>query len=145
FQVRHQGRGIHRDQYVGLVARGEDLVARKIELEAADPGQGSRRSANFRGKVGQRRDVVTCECRLRGKLHPGQLHPIARVARKADDDPIPLQLGFLCAIGSCLTLRPGTLRGSLRWYSHLSPISLSLVFGKYSGLMKGYKRSRMRN
>jgi hypothetical protein len=41
-----------------------------------------------------------------------------------------------------LTLRPGSLRGSLRWYSHLSPISLSLVVGKYSDLMKGYKRSR---
>ena len=58
----------------------------EVELEARDARQRAGRRADLGGEVGQRRDVVAEQRRLGRELRAGELHPVAGVAREADDD-----------------------------------------------------------
>ena len=119
-----QRRRIHRDQHVGLVAGGENFAAREVKLEAAYSGKRALRRSDFSRKVGQCSDIVAGQCRFGRELHPGQLHPIAGVAGKPDNDVIALQMRLVRGPGGIMRL--GSLSSRLRWNSHLSPISLWL-------------------
>ena len=83
--VRLQRRRIHRDEHVGRVAGREDVVVGEVELEPRDARQRAGRRTDLRREVGQRRDVVPEQRRLRGELRAGELHAVAGVAREADD------------------------------------------------------------
>ena len=49
---------VHRHQHLRRVTRGVEIVGGKIDLIAAQPGDGSGRSADFGGNVGKGTDVV---------------------------------------------------------------------------------------
>ena len=53
-----QRSGIHGDQDVNRVAGRVNFIRGKMELEAADAGNGSRRGTNFRGIVREGGDVI---------------------------------------------------------------------------------------
>ena len=80
-----QRRGIHGDQHVDGVARSEHVVGRKVQLVAADAGQRAGRSANLRGVVRERGDVVAVKRDRIGELAAGDLHAVAGVPGEADD------------------------------------------------------------
>ena len=81
---------VHRDQHVGSVARGEDVVVGEVHLERRDTGQRALGCADLRGEVRQRHQVVAEGRRLLGEPVSGQLHPVPGVAGEPDDDPIDL-------------------------------------------------------
>ena len=85
-----EGRRVHRDEHVRLVARRVDVARAETDLEAGDTGQRSGRRADLGREVGQRADVVAVDGRGPGELGPGQLHPIARIAGEADRDAVEL-------------------------------------------------------
>ena len=114
-EVGLERRRIHRDQHVGLVAGGEDLVAGKVDLKAANAGQGSRRSADLGREIGQGRDIVARQRRFGGELHAGELHPVARVAGKANDDVVDLLAPLVCRTAAGKAVRFRGLSGCLRW------------------------------
>ena len=58
----------------------------EVELEARDARQRAGGRADLGGEVGQRRDVVAENRRLRRELRAGELHAVAGVAAEADDD-----------------------------------------------------------
>ena len=58
----------------------------KLIWKPLTPGQRSRRGADLRGIVGERADVVADEGGGVRELVAGDLHPVAGVAREADDD-----------------------------------------------------------
>ena len=89
-EVRLERRGVHRDQHVGGVARGQDVVVGEVHLERRHAGQGALRRADLGGEVRQRHQVVAERGRLLGEPVSGQLHPVARVAGEPDDDPVDL-------------------------------------------------------
>ena len=84
-QVRAQRRGVHGDEDVRRVARRQDVVVREVDLEARHAGQRPRRRPDLGREVGQRREVVSEQRGLAREAPAGQLHPVAGVARKADD------------------------------------------------------------
>ncbi len=88
--VRLQCCRVHRDEDVGLVARGMDIVRAEADLEARHARQRAGRGANLRGEVGQRADVVAVDRRRSRELGAGQLHPVAGIAGEADRDPFEL-------------------------------------------------------
>ncbi len=88
--VRPEGRRVHRDEDVRLVARGMDLVRAEADLEARHAGQRAGRGADLGRIVGQRADVVAVDGGGPGELGPGQLHAVAGVAGEADGDAIEL-------------------------------------------------------
>ena len=57
-EVRLQRGGVHRHERVDLVTRGEDVLARTIQLKTADARQSPLRGANLSGKVGQGAHIV---------------------------------------------------------------------------------------
>ncbi len=83
-EVGDQGRRVHRHQSVDLIARREDLGARKADLKSAHAGFRAARGANLGRKVGKGRHVVAGQGRRVGQLRAGQLHAIARVTAKPD-------------------------------------------------------------
>src|SRR5262249_53127589 len=87
--VRLQGGGIHRDEYVDVVARREDFLAREVDLERAHARERSRGSADLGGKSWQPADVVARGRRPRRELHSGELHPVTGIAGETNDDGIP--------------------------------------------------------
>src|SRR5262249_15812924 len=121
-QVDLQRGRIHRHQHRGLVARSENPLTGKIQLKATDAGQGPRRGANLRWKIGQGRDVVARHRGLGGELHAGQLHAVAGVAGETD-----YKLG--AALDRFMLAGRAGLRrkrlGRLRWYSHWDVLSSS--------------------
>jgi hypothetical protein len=76
-EVGLERRRIHRDQYVGRVARRVNLRRRKVELKTRDAEQAARWSPDLGGEVGECRDVVAGFGRGLGELGSGQLHAIA--------------------------------------------------------------------
>ena len=62
------------------------VVGGEVDLEAADAGQGARRGPDLGREVGEGRQVVALQRRGVGELRSCELHPVARVAREADDD-----------------------------------------------------------
>ena len=89
-EVRLERRGVHRDQRVGLVARGKDLVLRERDLERANAGQRSRGRANFGREVRQRAEVVAEDGSGVGESIPSELHAVAGVSREAHSDAFAL-------------------------------------------------------
>ena len=86
FEICLQRGGVHGDEHVGGVARGHDVVVGEMELEGRDTGQGAGWRADLSGEVGQGRQVVAQAGGLGGEPVTGELHAIAGVPRKADDD-----------------------------------------------------------
>ena len=80
--------GVHRDERVGLVAGGEDLMLGEGNLEGADAGQGSGRGADFGGEVGEGAEVVAEEGGGVGEAVAGELHTVPRVTCEADGDAL---------------------------------------------------------
>ena len=89
-EVGPEGRGVHRDEHVGRVTGGEDVVVGEVHLERRHPGQRALGRADLGGEVGQRRQVVAERRRLLREPVPGQLHAVAGVAGEADDDAVEL-------------------------------------------------------
>jgi hypothetical protein len=89
-QVGPQRRGVHRDQHVGRITGGEDVVVGEVHLERRHARKGAGRCADLRREVGQRGEVVAQRCGLLGEAIPGQLHAVAGVAGEADDHPVEL-------------------------------------------------------
>src|SRR5215470_5071918 len=56
-----------------------------MQLEAADAGYGSGRSANFGGIIREGGDVVAVQCHRVRELATGNLHSVARVTGEAND------------------------------------------------------------
>ena len=77
--------GIHGDQDIDRVARGEHVAGRKVHLETGDPGEGALRSTDLGGEVRERGEVVAEKRRRVGELAARHLHSVARVAAEADD------------------------------------------------------------
>ena len=84
-EVHLQRRGIHGDESVDAVARRIDVARRKMDLEAADAGKCSRRSANFSREIRKRGEIVAVERDSIGELASGDLHSIAGIAAEPDD------------------------------------------------------------
>ena len=81
-----QRRRVHRDEHVGPVARGEDVVVGDLDLEGRDAGQRALRGADLGGIIRLGRQVVAEKRGLRGEPVTGQLHAVAGVTGEADDD-----------------------------------------------------------
>src|SRR5207245_4715276 len=84
-EVDLEGRRVHGDERVRLVAGREHLVRRELDLVPGNARGGARRRANFRREIRKRRQVVAVERRLAGELRAGELHAVAGVAGKPDD------------------------------------------------------------
>ena len=94
--VRLQRRGVHRDQNVGAVAGGEDVVVGDLDLERRNTGQRALRRADLGGVIRLRGKVVAEQRGLGGEPVTGQLHAVAGVAGKADDNLLELLPMFRC-------------------------------------------------
>ena len=79
-----EGRRVHRDEDAGLVARGEDVVVREVDLEGGDAGERSGRGPDLGRVVGERREVVPEEGAGAREAISRQLHPVAGVAGESD-------------------------------------------------------------
>ena len=84
-QVRLERRRVHRDENVGRVPRGENIVVREVQLEAGHAGQRALRCADLSGKVRQGGQVVAEDRGLLGEPVTGELHAITGVASEPDD------------------------------------------------------------
>ena len=94
-EVGPQRGRVHRDQDVGGVARGEDVVVGEVDLERRDARQRALGRADLGGEVGQRHQVVAERGRLLGEPVAGELHAVAGVAGEPDDDAVELLDLFL--------------------------------------------------
>ena len=92
-RVRLQRRRVHGDQHVRLIARGVDRARAEIDLESGHPEGRPLRRPDFRGEVGEGRKVVARERGRQRELPAGQLHAVAAVAGKADDDRFARRMG----------------------------------------------------
>jgi hypothetical protein len=82
--------GVHGDEDVGAVARGEDVVVGEVDLERRDTRKGALGGPDLGGEVGQCRQVVAERRRLLGEPVAGELHAVARVTGEPDDHPVDL-------------------------------------------------------
>ena len=89
-QAGLERRRVHRNEHLRLVAWGKNVLARQVHLEAADAGQRADRRANFGRKVRHGADVVADDRCGVSELCAGELHAVAGVARKADNDILDL-------------------------------------------------------
>ena len=96
-RLAFERRRVHRDQHVGGVARGQDVVVGEVDLERRDPGQRALRGADLGREVRQRHQVVAEDGRLLGEPVAGELHAVTGVAREPDDHPVEL----LDLLGHC--------------------------------------------
>ena len=99
-QVRLERRRIHRDQEIGSISWGEDVVVREMDLEGRDAGEGSLGSPDLGREVRQGRQVIAEQSTLLGEPVAGELHPVAGVARDPDYRPVDLA-DFLGQRGVC--------------------------------------------
>ena len=88
-----QRRRVHRDQHVGLVAGGLDRGRAEIDLEGGDAERRALRRADFGREIGEGGEVVAGQRGRQGELAAGQLHAVAAVAGKADDDRFQRRMG----------------------------------------------------
>jgi hypothetical protein len=93
-QVRLERGRVHRDEHLGLVARGEDVGVREVDLEARHARQGPGGGPDLGGVVREGREVVAELGGLRGEAVSRELHPVAGVPCEADDDPVQLPDGI---------------------------------------------------
>ena len=89
-EVRLQRRRIHRNEDVGRVPRGEDVVIGEMELEPRDAGKRPGRRPDLGGEVWEGRQVVAQHGGLVRELAPGQLHTVTGVSGEADDHGLEL-------------------------------------------------------
>ena len=113
-----QRRRVHRDQDVGPVAGGQDVVVGDLNLEGRDPGQSACGGADLGGVVRLGRKVVAEKRGLRGEPVAGELHAVAGVTGETDDD-----LFEALTVGPVLRIRLVGLRSGCRCRSdpRLSP------------------------
>ena len=78
---------VHRDEHIGRVARSHDVVVSEVQLERRDTRQGPGRCPDLGREVGQRREIVSETCCLRGEAITGELHAVTGVAGEANDNP----------------------------------------------------------
>ena len=83
-EVGLEGRGVHRDEHVGGVTGGQDVVVGEVQLEARDAGEGALGGADLRGEVGQRRQVVAHRGGLAREPVAGELHAVPGVTGETD-------------------------------------------------------------
>jgi hypothetical protein len=88
--VRLERGGVHRDEHVRPVARGEDVVVGEVDLEAGDAGERACGRTDLGREVRERREVVPERRGLAREAVAGELHPVTRVAREADDHALEL-------------------------------------------------------
>ena len=86
-EVRLEGGRVHGDEDVALVT-GTVNVITHVHLIAGDAGDGVVRGADFRRIIGEGGDVVACEGGSVREQGSGELHAVARVTRKTDDDVV---------------------------------------------------------
>ncbi len=80
FEIGFERCGVHGHEDIAFVAGGEDLIAGKAELVAADAGQGTLRGPDLGGEIGEGGQVDAQEGGVVGELASGQLHAVAGVA-----------------------------------------------------------------
>ena len=66
------------------------MACAEIDLECRHPEQRANRRANFSGKIGEGRKIVARQRRGQRELTAGQLHPVAAIACKANDNSLAL-------------------------------------------------------
>ena len=93
-EVRLEGGRVHGDEDVALVAGAVDVVTH-VHLIAGDAGDGVVRGADFRRIIGEGGDVVAGKRRSVREQGSGELHTVARVTRKTDDDVVNFR-NLLC-------------------------------------------------
>ena len=76
---------IHRDENVGTIAGGQDVVVRDLDLEGRHTGQGALWCADLGGVIGLCRKVISEQRRLGGEPVTGELHAVTGVTGEADD------------------------------------------------------------
>src|SRR5438067_2449103 len=76
-EVYFQSRRVHGDERVGLIARREHLVRGELDLVARDARGSPGRRADFRGIVGESREIVAVHRGFARELGAGQLHAVA--------------------------------------------------------------------
>ncbi len=103
-QVGPERRGVHRDEDVGRVAGGEDVVVGEVELEARYPGQGALGGADLGREVGERRQVVAHRRRVGGEAVAGELHAVPRVTGKADHHAVERVDGLAAHCGPWVSM-----------------------------------------
>ena len=85
-QVGLERRGVHGDERVDFVPRGENFVARETELVAADARERAGRSPNFGREVGQSADVISEGGGNVRELSSRELHSVAAVPAETNDN-----------------------------------------------------------
>ena len=86
FGIHFQRRRVHRDQHIGLVAGGIDRGRAEIDLERRDAERRPLGGADLGGKIGEGREIVAGERGRQSELPARQLHAVAAVAGKANND-----------------------------------------------------------
>ena len=88
-----QRRRVHGHEHRGGVAgRGDDLAG-DLHLEGRDAMHGARRRPDLSGEVRQGGEVVTEHGTGGGEAITGELHAVAGVAGKANDEPLEILNG----------------------------------------------------
>jgi hypothetical protein len=85
-----QGRRVHRDQDVRVVAGRQDVGRGELDLERRDAVDGAGRGPDLGREVRHRREVVAQDRRGIGEPVPRQLHPVAGIAGEPDHDALLL-------------------------------------------------------
>ena len=119
-QVGAKGGRVHGDEHVEIVARGGDLAGAEVDLERGNPEQGSGGGADLGREIGKRREIVSVDRGRVGELEPRELHPVARVAREADDD-VREHLALAGSLAGPLAGLHKLLRCRHRYRSEIAP------------------------
>ena len=110
-----QRRRVHGHEHRGGVAgRGDDLAG-DLHLEGRDAMHGARRRPDLSGEVRQGGEVVTEHGTGGGEAITGELHAVAGVAGKANDEPLEIlngarrgwfrsNIGHVRSLGSLLVI-----------------------------------------
>ncbi len=81
-----QRRRVHRDEDVGTVAGGQDVVVGDLDLERRDAGQRALWRADLGGVIRLCRKVIAEQGGLGGEPVTGELHAVTGVTGESDDD-----------------------------------------------------------
>jgi hypothetical protein len=77
---------VHRDEDIGTVACGQDVVVGDLDLERRDAGQSACWCPDLGGVIGLCGKVIAEQGGLGGEPVAGQLHAVARVACEPNDN-----------------------------------------------------------
>jgi hypothetical protein len=84
-EVGLERRRVHRDEHVRVVSRREDVAGGEMDLEGGDAVESAGGSADLGGEIRKRGEVVADHRRGVREAAADQLHPVAGVAREADN------------------------------------------------------------